>query len=338
MEARRMSRISEDVWSRLSNEGDLGSTLWTRRAAPEITDRLFAALDSNSRRHLLVQLFPDDGEVQDHNSRGLSVITRSLLGKGKEAGRYIDIACLDPGGHDGFDLIGGEIADRVASGRERADECVVRVLSKWRRFWGQTPKNLLSRDAQIGLFAELWFFSVWLIPTRGALDSVQGWRGPFGSRHDFEWQKQSIEVKATTSTRGLTHRINGIDQLDAPEGNTLWIFSMQLREEAGAGLSLPKLVAGCRSLLETDGEAATLFDLALEQSGYSPAHEPEYETLLLRIVEEGLYEVRDDFPKLGRDSFTKGVPSGVERIDYEINLSTFQHLRIALKADQMPMW
>lgn len=333
-----MSRISEDVWLRLSNEGDLGSTLWTRRATPEITERLFAALDSHSRRHLLVQLFPSDSDIQDHHSRGLSVITRELLGKEDEAGRYIDIACLDPAGHDGLDLIGGEIADRIASGRERADECVVRVLSKWRRFWSQNPKQLLSRDAQIGLFAELWFLSVWLIPIRGALDSVQGWRGPFGSRHDFEWHTQSIEVKATTSTRGHVHRINGIDQLDPPDGGTLRFFSMQMREEAGAEYSLPKQVIACRSLLEKEHEAAALFDLALEQSGYSPAHEPEYETLLLRVVEEGLYEVRDDFPRLRRDSFMSGIPPGVERIEYEINLSAFQHLRVALRPDQMPVW
>lgn len=333
-----MSRISEDMWLRLSNEGDLGSTLWTRRAAPEIIQRLFAALDSNARRHLLVQLSPDDNEVQDHHSRGLSVITRELLGKGNEAGRYIDITCLDPSGHDGLDLLGGEIADRIASGREQADECVVRVLSKWRRFWGQSPKQILSRDAQIGLFAEIWFLSVWLIPIRGALDSVQGWRGPFGSRHDFEWQAQSIEAKATTSTRGHIHYINGIDQLDPPNGGTLRLFSMQLREEAGAEHSLPSVVAFCRALLDAEHEATILFDFALEQSGYSPAHEPEYENLLLRVVEEGLYVVRDDFPRLGRESFMNGIPPGVERIAYEINLSAFQHLRVAFSPNQMPVW
>jgi hypothetical protein len=91
-------------------------------------------------------------------------------------------------------------------------------------------------------------------------------------------------------------------------------------------------------LLEGDQEASALFDIALEQCGYSPAHEPDYATLLLRVVEEGFFEVRENFPRLRGDSFMNGIPPGIERIEYEINLNGFQHLCVAQRPDQMLAW
>jgi hypothetical protein len=330
-----MSRISENVWSRLRNDRLQGDTLWARRAAVDLTESLLAALDANETRHLLVPLTSSDKDIHDSQSRGLSVITRELSVRGHEAGRYIDIACLDAAGHDAFDLIGGELADRLASGKETSGECVTRVLSKWRRFWGQAPKNILSKEVQLGLFAELWFLSVWLIPKRGTSDAIKSWRGPFGSRHDFEWTRRSVEVKATVSTRGPIHRINGINQLDPPEEGDLLLFSMRLREEAGATNTLCSLVSTCRALLQEESAVLEQFDLALVQAGYFSEHEEEYEKLRLRIIEEKLFEVRDDFPRLTIKRLSAGIPSGVEQITYDINLSGFDNLCIARRANEL---
>jgi hypothetical protein len=53
----------------------------------------------------------------------------------------------------------------------------------------------------------------------------------------------------------------------------------------------------------------------------------------LRVVEEGLFAVRDDFPRLTPARFSGGIPGGVERIEYEINLNTFDHLRVAQRVE-----
>src|SRR5207245_778158 len=100
-------------------------------------------------------------------------------------------------------------------------ESVARVFARWRRFWGQLPQHLLSREQQLGLFAELWFLNVWLLPRVDAAEAVTRWRGPFGARHDFEWPTRSVEVKVTTSTRGPIHYIHGLDQLVPPDGGNL---------------------------------------------------------------------------------------------------------------------
>ncbi len=324
-----MSRLSKEVWSRLTNERVQGETLWARRAAPDITDRILAALDAEGQRHLLVPLESGDTDIKDTQSRGLGVVTRELVIPGHGAGRYLDITCFDAAGHDAFDLIGGELTERLAAERETASKIVVGVISKWRRFWGQLPRQMLSREEQCGLFAELWFLNSWMAPRFGEVEALLRWRGPTGARHDFEWVGRSVEVKATTSTRGHLHRINGLDQMAPPENGDLFLFSLQLREEAGAANSLPALVAVCRTRFERDTDILSRFEAILAQTGYSPAHEDEYAKLRLRIVKQGLFAVRGDFPRLTSTQFSGGVPAGVERVEYEINLGGFMYLCVA---------
>jgi hypothetical protein len=336
METRGVSRVAPELWTRLAGEEVRGETLWACRAAPDVTERVLAALDAHGERHLLLLLKPSEVALQDTQSRGLSVKTRDLAVPGHKAGRYLDVVCHDATGYEAFDLIGWEIAERLARGNESAPEVIGRVLSKWRRFWGQLPLNLLSREELLGLFAELWFFSVWLVPKTGVAEAVRRWRGPFGSRHDFERVGLSVEVKATSSTRGLTHHINGIDQLAPPENGRLLFFSLRLHEEGGSANTLVSVISTCHSqLLEWPG-LTEHFDSALLRAGYSPAYDDEYAKVRLRVVEESLFEVRDDFPRLTRMQLVAGVPPAVEHLEYAINLSGFNHLCIAHNAAEAP--
>jgi hypothetical protein len=330
-----MSRIAPEVWTRLAGARPSGEVLTARLGAPDVTDRLLAALDSEARRHLIIALQTDEEHLHDAESRGLSVVTRELNLPDHTLAHYCDITCHDVMGHDAFDLIGGELAGHLATAQHPPAEVVRRVLAKWRRFWGQVPRTLLSREEQLGLLAELWFLSTWLLPREAPGDAVAAWRGPSGARHDFEWPDRSVEVKATTSTRGRIHRINGIDQLLPPENGKLRFFSLRLREEAGATNTLPAVIESCRAQLSADSDALARFEASLTNTGYSPAHEEEYARVRFRIVEEGLFEVSADFPRLTPAHFPGGLPGGIERVEYEINLSTFNHLCIARSAAEL---
>ncbi len=124
-----MSGNIPEMWARLAGERPQGETLWARYAAPNVSARLVEALDVGGQRHLLVRLVAGETELQDSQSRGLEVVTRELLMPGHEAGRYLDITCHDAAGHEAFDLIGGELAERLATGQETAPEVVARVLA-----------------------------------------------------------------------------------------------------------------------------------------------------------------------------------------------------------------
>ena len=329
-----MTAVASDVWAKLSGEQVSGETLWARQAAPDVTKRLLAALDSDGRRHLLIPLSSSEQCEDDSQSRGLVVRGRELKMLNHDARRFLDITCLDAAGHEAFDLIGGEIAERLAADMEAAPEIVARIVAKWRRFWGQMPKRLLSRESQIGLFAEIWFLTYWVIPRCGAGEAISRWRGPFGARHDFEWSGYSVEVKATTTARGRIHRINGLDQLAPPTQGDILMFSLHMREEAGASETLSSVVAACSAELGKQPHVLTRFENALAQVGYSPAHEDEYNKLRFRIVAQGLFAVRDDFPRLTAAQLLSGLPPGVEHVEYDINLGTFGHLCLASQPDQ----
>ena len=163
------------------------------------------------------------------------------------------------------------------------------------------------------------------------------WRGPWGSRHDFEWPDKSVEVKGTTNSRGHIHTIHGIDQLEKPEAGPLYLFSMCIREEAGAVNNLPGLIETCRDRLLDSENALVRFESGLIQLGYSPLYEDEYRKLTLRVVDASLYLVDGDFPKLTRASFPSGIPSGVEKVDYEINLNSFSTLVVAHNLEELSL-
>jgi len=313
----------------LQEVGPVGDRLAARLGVPKLTERLQCAVDSNHHRHLLIALTPSEEDLNDTQTRGISVVTRELVTHGHESARYLDIECQDAGGHAALDVIGGELAANLAQQDRAPNEIVERVLAKWRRFWGEVPKTLLSREELLGLFAELWFLVYWLLPKVGAERGVERWRGPFGARHDFEWQGKSIEVKAASSTRGRIHHINGIEQLAPPENGELLLFSLAVREEAGATKTLPGAIDICRSLFESNPEVLSRFEIGLARIGYSPAHDDEYAKTSLRVVEEALFAVRDDFPRVTEKEFAAGIPVGVEAFHYEINLNSFDHLRVA---------
>jgi hypothetical protein len=330
-----MTRIDPTTWQKIENTHPSGEKYLARRGLPEVTERLFCAIDSGGTRHLLVLLKNEEDELHDEISRGVAVDTLEMVVQGQPSAKYIDIECRENTGYSILDLMGGEIAEGLRDSKRQAAEIVHNILAKWRRFWGQIPQHLMSREEQLGLFAELWYLSKWVIPKQGS-KAVFSWRGPWKSRNDFEWNDKSVEVKATTNTHGRILRINGIRQLEEPENGSLYLFSVILREEAGAANNLPSLIENCSELLKDDPDAISYFEDGLAKAGYSPVHEDDYSSMHLVVLETALFMVNQDFPRITRSSFTEGPLVGIEEIIYVINLNTYNHLIVATQPYQMP--
>ncbi len=319
--------LNDNVWRRLESEAPVGERIAARLAIPELSRKLYVGFDSNKQRHLLVPLEADQEGYSDLQSRGLSIVTRELVVLGFEPKKYIDIACQDTAGYVIFDLIAAEIAEKLDTGNPK--DVLSDVVSKWRRFWGRLPRDVLSFEEVTGLFAELWFLYHWLIPRKSMNGSVDGWRGPFSSRHDFEFQDKSIEVKATTMVQGRIHRIHGVEQLAPPENGLLFLYSLRLREEQGAEDNLPDFVEMCRKKLKDNIDALSKFENSLALAGYSPIHNDEYSKYKFRIVDEKLYKVANGFPRIVNESFVHGLPLGVGTLEYTINLDGYDNLCVA---------
>lgn len=318
-----MIQIDPKVWEYLAKPK--GEELIARNPFPDKKVCLLCALDSKNYRHFLIPINENEEDYNDLKSKGFVVVTRSLIIQGDNLKKYLDIQCIDPSGNSVFDFIGGDIFEKLEKDNQEPIEKVKKIIMKWRKFWGNVPQSLLSREEQIGLFAELWFLSKWLIPKYGAT-SAKKWSGPLGKRHDFEWPDKSIEVKATLSSRGRIHRINGISQLEKPDNGLLFFFSVRLQEDPSSIYTLPYIIEDCGKLLADSPDALDWFENTLIQSGYSPVHLENYSDYHLSVIEQNLFSVTDDFPAIINSTFKDGPPAGVERVEYEINLNTFDHL------------
>src|SRR3989338_11244848 len=146
--------FNNEIWKKLESESPKGEKITARLVVPEMSRKLYAGFDSNKQRHLLIPLGENEEEYCDSQSRGLSIVTRDLVIQGSEPKKYIDIICQDNSGHLIFDVIASEIAEKLDSGESK--EVLTNVISKWRRFWGQSPKEILTYEELIGLFAEMW--------------------------------------------------------------------------------------------------------------------------------------------------------------------------------------
>ena len=285
-----MTNPDEEVWSKLSRDMPFGSEITTRVAFPDLSEIVLAAIDSSGNRHFLIPILASEDEIIDSESRGISVNTSDLRIKGNGqvgiTSRYIDIVCADRVGFEGFNLVGRQITESMSAKGLTKAEAVRKVLARWRYFWGRIPSNLLSKEQIIGLFSELWFMRYWLLPHNDKLRVVERWTGPRGGRHDFEFPNLSIEVKGTSIVDGRMHWIHGLEQLLPPENGELLFFSLKIREEANGLRDLSEMVMSCVEFLKEEPRVLDHFESVLASSGYSPAHDSEYEKMKFRIVDQ----------------------------------------------------
>ena len=300
-----------------------------RLAFPHRRRDLFIGIDAAAHRHLYVEIPNTEEELTERASRGISVSTRMLNVGDGQLMRFVDVECLEPYGHAALDLVASELADALDAGATIERTSLVRnILAKWRRFWSGAGGGLLSREEQIGLFGEMWFMLLWLMPAVGEEAAVKCWRGPWGSRHDFEAMGVAVEVKSTCSSDGL-HIVNGVEQLLAPQSGDLYFLSLKLREEQSSTHHLPSLVARARELLQSHYEARSALDSTLESAGYLDAFEREYAKLRMQVRSERLYHVVEGFPRVVPTLFAAGVPNGVTQISYRVSVDVAPHLAVA---------
>jgi Putative PD-(D/E)XK family member, (DUF4420) len=324
-------RVAADSWRDLESETPAYGTLSAHGMADS---DVVLAVDHEGRHHLLLPISAVDEGFTDRRSRGIIVAPRLLEVEQQPARPFLDVCCSDRTANEAFNLVANGLLDELEQ-RVPTVDAVQTALARWRRFWGTVPVEGLDPEETRGLFGELWFLLVWLLPHGPA--AVEHWLGPSGSRNDFQWPGVAVEVKATMSVRGHVHRINGIDQLDAPENGALLLFSLRIREEPSSSNSLVTLVERIEQVLADEPERLDLFEGRLAGAGYSAAHDERYRDARYRVLDERLYRVSDDFPRLSIDSFRSGLPVGIERIEYETNLEGFAHLvTAAAPADFTP--
>jgi hypothetical protein len=307
-----------------------GERLAVRLAAPDLRKDVYIAIDSSRRRHVLVAIPPGEPcELAERTSIGIAIQAVEMNVGGGAFGNFVEIACLDAQGYAALDIVISEIVEALQLGASIGRVRLVQnVLAKWRRFWSGAKQGLLSKEQQLGLFGELWFLCHWLSPSVGIVKAIDMWRGPLGSRNDFEKPGIGIEVK-TTSRLDASHIVNGLEQLLEPPEGVLFLFSLVVRDEASGSQSLPNLIEAIQALCVEDYFALSKFESVLYASGYDEQYASEYRSLVFRVRAEELYRVAEGFPRLTPESFSTGVPCGINSVNYELRLDSASSWRLA---------
>lgn len=297
-----------------------------RLAVPNQSAEVYIAIDTSNRRYILVRI--PEGETALLSGRithGIAVQTveLSIDCQGTNAA-FIEIACLDRAGYAALDTVTIELVNAITSGASISRVRLVQaVLSKWRRFWSGITNAGLAREEQVGLFGEIWFLRHWLLPIVGN-SAVETWRGPIGARNDFETAGYAVEVKTSSRVDG-GHVIHGLEQLLAPPDVRLFLFSLLVRDEGTGVESLPKLIDEVRQIIADDALVLTQFEGILAAAGYDDVHAPDYSKTKYRIRTQALYQVDPGFPRLIPSSLSDGVPLGISKVTYEVQLDAATH-------------
>lgn len=285
---------------------------------------VWIARDHAGRSHLLIRV-PDGVTLEVAGTRGLSAeVTRHRVPTQTDA-TYIDLVGLDQDASTTFAAVAADIAEEAvrADAHERRSQ-VISALNKWRWFWGVDPTQLSASDV-VGLFGELWFLIRW---TGVSPDSVRAWDASNGARHDFQWSQRSVEVKTTSRAGVIVHTIQHLDQLADAETGQLYLYSLRVTRDALAANTLNTLVEVATAALSGQPDARADLLAKLGQRGYSPASRDQ-SAVPYRVIDEGLYTISHDFPRLTPESFPNGLPNGVTSVSYRLDMNACARWRVA---------
>jgi hypothetical protein len=268
------------------------------------------ALDRTGGRHLLV---PAAGETVAVDSRPavLAMAVRKLR-FGGPAVQYVDVSCGEAELFAEFDDVVADVLDAVADAPKPAS-AAVRTVARWRRLFRNSLVRGLSRQAKLGLFAELTVLAALVDADPAFL--VDMWRGPLREPHDFEAPNCCIEVKGLgVASDALV--VHGLDQLGRHDGKDLVLVLVRVVEDPD-GSTVTELVEQIRETVSSRAD----FRSRLAAAGWSSGPDrPDFDRY---AVDEVLQvTVGPETPGITPDDLVTGrLPDGVRDLTYAVELA-----------------
>ena len=297
-----------------------------RRILPAGRRDFLLGLEIPSRHRLLilrVGATSAEGQPGVPDSRGVMVRTRALADGG---GRVeVELILRDPQHRDIFDLLVTDLVE-AAEGPEDEREGLSRFLARltdWQQLLRRLAPGGLTREAQQGLWGELWALREIVAPIIGMPNAAGAWQGPLGADQDFQMGGTCVEVKTSTVNRMDVLSIASERQLEGPDGVSILLLGLSLDARVGFGETLPDMVMVSRELASGAG-CLHLLDDRLESAGYSEGDENLYSELGYSIRAVRAFRVGDGFPRI----VSSDLPRGVASVSYSVSLAECSHFEL----------
>ena len=280
-----------------------------RRVGSARRRNFFLGLEMPSRNRMLILRVSEnalEGQPNVPDSRGLTVRMAQRDTGDQEA--EVELILRDSQHRDIFDLL---VRDLVEAAEGPQDEVAgltsfLARLSDWQELLRRLAPGGLSREAQQGLWGELWVLEEVVAPVTGVGNALHFWRGPLGADQDFQTGAACIEVKTSTA-HGLDHlTIASERQLDAPVDVALLLVVLSLDSRVGHGRTLPEMVRGARAAASQSGSLHLLND-RLELCGYGVGDDGLYSDIGYGVRSFRALLVREGFPRIVPGDLQPGV-------------------------------
>lgn len=208
------------------------------------------------------------------------------------------------------------------------------VFSDWASYFSEERVEL-TREKQMGLYAELFFLSEVLFKEIGITASLNTWKGPSGERHDFMLPDLGIEIKATRTNLPLSVKISNENQLfKAPNERLILVVFQYVVSESTFG-DLPQIVKKIELKLSKNPKELNEFRRNLLHVGYNYEEEVKYTKRYSQLnPNREYYDITDDFPRLTvKELNLLKKKSAFMEISYRINLDACESHLLSAKPD-----
>lgn len=190
------------------------------------------------------------------------------------------------------------------------------LINRWRKMLTFAGSPNLTLGEIIGLAGELYFMN--FIETSLQQDCLKHWTGYSGSRHDFEFEYSSFEIKTSLQRNRNEITIHGFNQLASFENKKLFIVLVKCEIEP-YGKSLTDLVN--ELVLRHHLQKSEILE-KLRSARCEISSPNSYSDFRFNFTEFYLYEIDTNFPALSRETLTKvSNLSRVKDLQYVLDVS-----------------
>lgn len=279
-------------------------------SCPSPTGPVFAALDIEGGRHILLGVGPDS-IVAEEVAKAVSIRRRNLV-VGAHHGTFVDLAVHDRRLCEIFVGLVADVLDAIAAGGDAAT-APRDVLLRWRELIDRRLVGRLRQQEAVGLFGELCVLERLMA---GAPLSALAWLGPLGHPHDLDLSTRAIEVKSTSAVADAVVEIHGLEQLAAPADKPLDLVFVRLRADPAAR-SIVELANAVEAVIEQPDE----FRLRAGAAGLYLDEPERFEEFRFDVVEMRGLHITDAVPRIIASTFGDGVPDELSDVRYRVDLS-----------------
>jgi len=263
-------------------------------------------VDVLGRRCLLVSVEENDSPQPPDVDSALGLDVERLI-FGGEVSQQLVVRCRRSDLFDLFDDLLVSMLEEVASSSQPAST-IASAVDRWRELLRARSATGLDVREEMGLFGELRVFEV-MLETLGPLP-VDVWRGPLKEPKDFVLVDRFVEVKSCGPAQTAVS-IHGLEQLSLADGLPGLLVILEVYE-AASGRSIENVVTS----LENHGVQSSVLRERLLEVGWAPTSDPRRWEVADVVVAEVA-----DIPRLATESIAGGVPMGVSRVEYQLDLA-----------------